>query len=170
MQEGDRTTPVSSAVLPVVVVLDSLRSAFNVGNIFRLAEATRVERIVTCGCTATPPHPKLAKTARGCDASVPCRHVDTAAVALDELHQQGYAVYGVETAATAEVIWKAAWRLPAAIVFGNEALGISHEALARCDGFVRLPCFGTKNSINVGNCAAVVLYQVLGQWLAGREV
>jgi tRNA G18 (ribose-2'-O)-methylase SpoU len=97
---------------------------------------------------------------------VACRHVATAAAALRELRENGYTVYGVETAANAAVVWNARFQLPAALVFGNEALGVSPEALALCDKCVRLPCFGVKNSINVGNCAAVVLYRVLAQWLA----
>jgi tRNA G18 (ribose-2'-O)-methylase SpoU len=151
--------------MPVTVVLDRLRSAFNVGNVFRLAEATRVECVVTCGYTATPPHAKLARTARGCDAVVPFRHVADAVTALRELRAVGYTLYGVETAARARPAWETEFAFPAAVVLGNEALGVSAEALAVCDHLVDLPCLGAKNSINVGNCAAVVLYAAFRQWL-----
>jgi len=166
IREGDRTGPQLPGRIPVVVLLDNLRSAFNVGNIFRLAEATRVRLIVTCGYTATPPHAKLAKTARGCDALTPFRHTPSAVDGLRELRGQGCRIYGVETAAGAQSVWDASFRFPAAFVLGNEALGISREALALCHEFVELPCFGVKNSVNVGNCAAVVLYAALRQWCA----
>ena len=155
--------------MPTVAVLDNLRSAFNVGNIFRLAETTRIESVMLCGYTATPPHPKLAKTARGCDNCVPFQHVDDTVECLNELRSKGYKIYGVETVAGAQSVWDVSFRFPAAFVFGNEALGISPAALALCDAFIKLPCFGTKNSINVGNCAAVVLYAAVQQWYPQQE-
>jgi tRNA G18 (ribose-2'-O)-methylase SpoU len=161
--EGDRPAPRQAQRFPIAVVLDRLRSAFNVGNIFRLAETTRIARVIPCGYTATPPHPKLAKTARGCDELVPFTHHETAAEAIDALHAEGYTVYGVETVSAAVSVEQARFRFPAAFVMGNEALGISEEALKRCDGFVSLPCYGTKNSLNVGNCCAVVLYAAVAQ-------
>ncbi len=167
---GDRPEAAGTAKrLPVVLVLDRLRSAFNVGNIFRLADAVGAEGIVTCGYTAAPPHPKLEKTARGCDAIVPSRYAATATEAVAELKAQGRTVYAVETAESATTVWATAFRFPAAFVLGNEALGVEPEALARCDGIVRLPCRGVKNSVNVGNCAAVVLYEALRQWLAAER-
>ena len=162
---GDRDAPPTAVSLPVTVVLDNLRSAFNVGNILRVADAVRVSGVVTCGYTASPPHPKLAKTARGCDTVVPCRPAPNTAAALGELRRQGCRIYGVETAATATVFWETSFVYPMALVFGNEALGLSEDTLSACDAFVALPAYGMKNSINVGNCAAVVLYEVLRQWL-----
>ncbi len=159
---GDQSEP-REETLPVVVVLDTLRSAYNTGNIFRLADAVNAQAIYACGYTPCPPHEKLAKTARGCDETVPCRHFDTAAQAIDDLKSQGYAVYGVDTVEGAGVYWETPLRFPAALVFGNEALGISQEALSRCDGFLQLPACGRKNSINVGNCAGVVLFEALRQ-------
>jgi tRNA G18 (ribose-2'-O)-methylase SpoU len=151
--------------MPVTVILDRLRSAFNVGNIFRLADAVRAARIVTCGCTATPPHPKLAKTARQCDALVPCEHVASAAEAVRRLKQDGTTVYAVETVAGARLFWEEDYRFPAGFVFGNEALGVGEDVLHDCDACVQVPGFGYKNSINVGNCAALVLYAALQKWL-----
>ncbi len=165
--DRDREAPLWPGTLPVTLVLDRLRSAFNVGNIFRIAEAVRAERIVTCGCTATPPHPKLAKTARGCEELVPCEHRDTALEAVLSLEQAGYWVCAVETAAGAACLWEIPFRFPAALVFGNEALGVSREVLARCAAVVCLPALGRKNSINVGNCAAVALFEALRQWRLG---
>lgn len=164
INQGDQTTPRQSRHLPVTLVLDRLRSAYNVGNLFRVAEATRVERIIACGYTAAPPHPKLSKTARGCDELVACEQQPDAISAIMQLKQQGYTIYGLETAAQATLYWEAKISFPAALVLGNEALGISGEALAECDEFLYLPALGAKNSINVGNCGAVALYECLRQW------
>lgn len=165
IREGDRPRPGGESSLPVTVVLDRLRSAHNVGNVFRLVEAVRGEGIVACGYTAMPPHPKLAKTARGCDELVPCRHAETAADAVRALRAAGRRVYAVETVEGAEPVWDVRFVFPCALVLGNEALGVSPEALALCDGHLCLPALGVKNSINVGNCAAVALFAALRQWL-----
>ena len=170
VRRGDRAAPEAEWTLPVTVVLDNLRSAFNVGNILRIADAVRAAGVVACGCTAAPPHPKLAKTARGCDETVPVRRADEAARELRDFQERGFRIYGVETTASARFVWDEEYRFPAVLVLGNEALGISAPALALCDAFVSLPAFGLKNSINVGNCAAVALYEVLRQWLVGREL
>ena len=162
---GDRDQPSRPDFeLPVVLVLDHLRSAYNTGNIFRLAEATRARAICPTGYTPAPPHEKLAKTARGCDVLVPVRPFATAAEALSALKREGYTLYAVETVEGARTPWETDFRFPAALVLGNEALGISPEALALCDECVALPALGCKNSINVGNAAAVVLFQALRQY------
>lgn len=150
--------------MPVVVVLDRLRSAFNTGNIFRLSEATSVEKIYTCGYTPTPPHAKLEKTARGCDQRVPFEHAETSLEAVQKLKQQGFRIYAVETVENAIPYWDCDIQFPAAFVFGNEALGVAQETLELCDTFIQLPCYGEKNSINVGNCAGIILFDSLRQW------
>ncbi len=165
MRSRDRDVPLSADLMPAVIVLDRLRSAFNVGNIFRLVEAVRAERIVACGYTPVPPHPKLAKTARGCERLVPCSLAESAAGAVARLRTAGRCVYGIETVDGARPVWEVNFRFPAAFVFGNEALGIDPQALRLCDELLVLPSLGRKNSINVANCAAVVLYAALHQWL-----
>jgi tRNA G18 (ribose-2'-O)-methylase SpoU len=147
----------------LIFVLDRLRSAHNVGNIFRIAELTAIREIVTCGYTATPPHPKLEKTAMGCDLVVPFRHFVTGVEAVRTLQSEGYLVLAVETVESASLIWECQIQPKTAFVFGNEALGISEEALQACDGYVRLPVFGYKNSLNVGNCASVIAYEAVRQ-------
>ena len=159
LRSGDSEEARQGRTLPVTLVLDNLRSAYNVGNIFRAAEATRAAGIVTCGYTATPPHIKLQKTARGCDEIVPCEHFDSTTDAIAALRARGMKIYAVETVEGAKLFWEAPIELPCALVLGNEALGISQDALALCDGFLSLPALGRKNSINVGNCAAVILFE-----------
>lgn len=145
------------------IVLDRLRSAHNVGNIFRLADAVGANEIVCCGYTAAPPHPKLVKTAMGADKTVPFRSFPTAADALRELKAEGCKPVAVETLETACDAWKFDYPDKIALLLGNEALGISPDALELCDAAVSLPMFGTKVSINVGNCAAVVLYMIVAK-------
>ena len=161
VRQGDRETPLEQGQLPVVLVLDRLRSAYNVGNLFRVAEATRAQAIYACGYTAAPPHPKLEKTARECDKIVPCQVFETGADAIRDLKARGYTVYAVETVEGAALYHDMDYRFPCALVLGNEALGISEDALVLCDAAVALPALGMKNSINVGNAGAVVLFETL---------
>ena len=161
---GDRQAPVCTDTIPVTLILDNLRSAFNTGNIFRVADAVRVERIIGCGYTPLPPHEKLHKTARGCDNTVPTEHCPDALTAVEQCRQEGYTVYAVETGEKAETVWDVALEFPAAFLCGNEALGVSADGLEKCDYIIKIPCMGYKYSINVGNCVAVTVYESLRQW------
>ena len=145
----------------IVLILDRLRSAYNVGNLFRLAEVAGLDGIYTCGYTATPPHPKLAKSARGCDELVPCTHFADSASAIAAAQAEGRMVVAIETVAGAPDIWDLELRMPLALVLGNEALGIDEGALHACDAVARLPVFGSKNSLNVANCATAVVYDIV---------
>lgn len=155
----------------ICIVLDRLRSAHNVGNIFRIAEAVGAVEVIACGYTPAPPHPKLAKTAMGCDGLVPCRKMATAAEAIRTLRQEGYRqILAAEYAEHSVFAWERRYEFPLAIVFGNEALGVSQEALELADGLVDLPMFGEKTSINVGNAAAAILYAVIGITHYGAKI
>ena len=158
---GDLSQSRSSESFPVIIILDHLRSAHNVGNIFRLADVANIEKVICCGYTAVPPHPKLIKTAMGCDELVAYEHCDNTIDAIRQCQQKGYHVTAVETVAGAPDFWDKEFSFPVALVFGNEALGISEDALAACDSHIKMPVFGIKNSLNVGNCAAVILYKLL---------
>ena len=142
----------------VALVLDRLRSAHNTGNIFRIAEALGAE-ILACGYTPCPPHPKLEKTAMGTDRTVKCRHFDTAADAVAALREEGFAMILAAEPGGAGA-WETEYKFPLAIILGNEALGVSPEAVAAADGIVSLPMQGEKASVNVGNAAAAILYAV----------
>lgn len=141
----------------LVLVLDRLRSAHNTGNIFRIAEALGAG-IAACGYTPCPPHPKLAKTAMGTDESVPWMHFGSSAEAVDYLHEAGYFVIAAEPGGIEA--WEMEYRYPLAVIFGNEALGVSAEAVEKSDGIVSLPMNGSKASINVGNAAAAITYAI----------
>ncbi len=144
------------------IVLDRLRSAHNTGNIFRIAEAVGATEIIACGYTPAPPHPKLEKTAMGADKLVPCRRMPDSASAVRTLREEGYRmILAAETLPSAGFAWKVKYDFPLAIIFGNEALGISTETLELVDGVVSLPMFGEKTSINVGNAVAAILYAMV---------
>jgi len=149
---------------PIHLVLDRLRSAFNVGSIFRTAETARLAEVVTCGYTARPPHPKLDKTALGTTAYVPTRHFDSAAEAVRSLQAAGVPVWALETTAKSEWYDAVRYPQPVAIVLGNEALGIGAEVLALCDRLIEIPMHGYKNSMNVASACSVVVFEILRQW------
>lgn len=160
----NKLRPRLAAPPPVTLVLDRLRSAHNTGNIFRIAEAVGAREIVACGYTPAPGHPKLAKTAMDTDALVPCRQCPDSLTAIHMLRAEGIRqVLAVEPTADSVFAWDFDYEFPLALVLGNEALGIDPEALAACDAAVSLPMFGEKASINVGNCAAAVLYAVIAK-------
>ncbi|MBM3331983.1 RNA methyltransferase [candidate division WOR-3 bacterium] len=152
---------------PIHIVLDNLRSAFNVGSIFRLADAARAAEVIPCGYTAYPPHHKLEQTSLGTTDSVPWRRFDDTAAALTDLRAKGIQIVGVETATGASPYHRFEYDFPVALVLGNEALGVSETALRLCDAVVEVPVFGYKNSINVATAASIVLYGALcqGNWL-----
>ena len=141
----------------LVLSLDRLRSAHNTGNIFRIAEALNAG-VAACGYTPCPPHPKLEKTAMGTDKTVSWMHFDSAANAVDFFHDLGYTVLAAEPGG--HEAWEMDFTYPLAVIFGNEALGVSADALAKCDNIVSLPMNGGKASINVGNAAAAITYAI----------
>lgn len=154
----------------ITLVLDRLRSAFNTGNIFRLAEGTGVKEILCCAYTPAPPHPRLEKTAKGTDKTVPCRCFANTVDAVRALQKEGVKVIAVEAVEGAPYVWDHDFTFPAALVLGNEALGVDEEVLKLCDGVVRLPMLGSKSSVNVANCAAAVLYNILERYEYRKEV
>ena len=153
--------------LEITLVLDRLRSTFNTGNIFRLANAAGVREVICCGYTPAPPHPRLEKTAMGADRWVKSRSVPDTLEAVRELKRNGVYVAAAEVTDGADLVWDHAFRFPLALVFGNEALGVDPRVLAECDGVVCLPMAGSKTSVNVGNCAAAILYSILGKYQYG---
>ena len=154
---------------PVHVVLENIRSAFNVGSIFRTSDAGAVEHIHLCGYTCHPPNLKLAKTALGAFDYVPWTHHEDPTDAITHVRKAGIPVVAIETADHAKSLGGYEWSRPVAVVFGNEVKGITPELLSQCDEIVRIPMLGYKNSINVATAFGIVLYDILGQWGALRE-
>jgi 23S rRNA (guanosine2251-2'-O)-methyltransferase len=149
---------------PVSVILDNLRSAFNVGSIYRTADAARIHTVLPCGYTAHPPHLKLEKTALGSEKLVSSEYHRHTLDAVRAMKQRGVATIALETADNVPFYSDVAYPRPVCLVVGNEALGVSREVLAECDSVVQIPLFGFKNSLNVSNAFAVVLFEILRQW------
>lgn len=149
------------AKLPVVVVLDNIRSLQNVGAFFRTGDAFAVERICLCGITATPPNRDIHKTALGAELTVPWSYYETAAECLAELRGAGWRILSVEQVEGAEMLddFRPQPGVKYALVFGNEVFGVSQEAVDLSDGAVEIPQLGTKHSLNVSVSGGVVLWR-----------
>jgi len=145
----------------VAVVLDQVRSAYNVGSFFRTADAVGAERLYLCGITPRADNAQVAKTALGAHLSLPWEwHYDTLVV-LRSLRSRGYQIAAVETAEPAEALFEFQPRWPVAVVFGNEVTGLNPEILDECSARIRIPMLGRKASLNVATAAGVVLYDLL---------
>lgn len=149
---------------PIFIVLDNIRSAFNVGSIIRTADCALVEKVYCCGITAHPPHKKLEKTSLGALPYVPWEHKTTVTEALSELKEMGIPIVALELTNRSRVIWEYPFPLPVALVLGNEALGISHEALQLADAIIEIPMLGFKNSINVAVASGIAMYEIQRQY------
>ena len=150
--------------LPVTVLLDNVRSLYNVGAFFRTANAVRAAHIVLAGITPTPADPRIAKTALGAELSVPWTKPADAAAAIDDLRSHGYEIAAIETSLRAVDIFDWQPRFPLCVVFGHEVDGLAPALLERCDVHVRIPTLGTKRSINVATAGGVVLYELLRKY------
>ena len=151
---------------PIHLVLDNLRSAFNVGSLFRTADTARISRVLTCGYTAHPPHPRLEKTALGTLSYVRSQHFETTAAALHSLRDEKIPVIALETTSRSCCYTEVDYPQPVALVLGNEALGVDRQIIEECDEVVEIPIFGYKNSLNVANAGAIVMFEILRQWHA----
>lgn len=149
---------------PIHVVLDNIRSAFNVGSIFRTSDAGNIEHLYLCGMTAHPPHPRLMRTGLGAEEQVAWSHHRPTMKAVELIEQQGIPLIAVEIGEAAINYHQYEWPSPVALVFGHETRGIAPEVAARCRATVRIPMFGHKNTINVASAYSIVLYEVLRQW------
>lgn len=147
--------------IPVVVVLDNIRSAVNVGSVFRTADAFAIEKIIICGISATPPNREIFKTAIGATESVFWEYIEDVSEAVSFLKSEGYTLAGVEQT---DHSVKLGSGLPEtrkiAVVFGNEVDGISDEILHKLDLCIEIPQYGTKHSLNVSVCAGIVLWEL----------
>jgi tRNA G18 (ribose-2'-O)-methylase SpoU len=147
--------------MKIHIVLDNIRSAFNVGSIFRSADgAGSVEKIYLCGITSDIDNPKLEKTALGAIEMIPSEHYDTTQEALEELKGRNIPIYSVEITNDAENFQKIKYPNEFVLVFGHEKNGISEDILEYTDKRIMVPMRGKKESLNVANCATAILYEV----------
>ena len=156
----------SHARLPIVVVLDNVRSLYNTGAFFRTADACAIERLVLCGITPRPDQGgrqqrAIAKTALGAELTVPWQHYADTRTALESVAAARYQIVAVETSPAAVDLyeWTPSW--PVCLVFGHERDGVAPELAQLIDVSVRIPMLGEKRSLNVATAAGVVLYELL---------
>ncbi len=163
-EELGRPTPEEYAAMtkmPVMVVLDNVRSAQNVGAFFRTGDAFAVEHVALCGITAVPPAREIHKTALGAELTVPWSYHASTAECVRQLCDEGYEVLAVEQVEGAAML-DAFCPEPGrryALVFGNEVEGVAQEVVDLCHGALEIPQFGVKHSINVAVSGGVVLWR-----------
>ncbi len=149
--------------IPIIAVLENVRSAYNVGSVFRTADAFLIEAIYICGYTAFPPHKEIKKTALGADDTVTWKHFKNISEAIEEIRKLDYKVYAVEQA-------KDSYKLQAisyepdekiAVIFGNEVTGVEQSTIEHCDGCIEIPQLGMKHSLNISVAAGIVLWELV---------
>ncbi len=158
--------------MPLTVVLDDVRSMHNVGSVLRTCDAFRVERVVLCGITGTPPHAEIHKTALGAEDSVEWTYAPSALEAVRELRGQGCVVLGVEQADGSTMLpsFRVERGKHYVIVLGNEVKGVRQEVIDVCDGCLEIPQMGTKHSLNVSVAAGIVVWHFARELLFGKLI
>lgn len=151
--------------LPVVVILDNVRSMHNVGSIFRTSDGFAVEQVVLCGITGQPPHREIEKTALGATQSIDWIYHENTTSAIHDLRKKGYLIIAVEQASNSIELnnFRVSSGLKYALIFGNEVNGVSDEAMELIDACIEIPQFGTKHSFNIVVSAGIVLWDVFSK-------
>ena len=151
--------------IPLIVVLDNVRSQNNIGSVFRTSDAFRVEEILLCGITATPPNVEIHKTALGAEDSVKWRYFEETLSAVEELKAEGYTVFSIEQAENSislESI-KLDKNKKYAVILGHEVHGVQQSVIDASDGCIEIPQYGTKHSLNVSVTAGIVIWDFFKQ-------
>jgi tRNA G18 (ribose-2'-O)-methylase SpoU len=146
--------------MPLVVVLDNVRSLNNIGSVFRTSDAFRVESIYLCGISSPPPSPEIHKTALGAEDSVAWRYFEDTHEAVAELQRQGYTVLAIEQCQGSTMLdtWQPDFSGRYAVVMGNEVKGVQQTVVDQCDGCLEIPQYGTKHSLNVAVTTGLVIW------------
>ena len=148
--------------IPLIVVLDNIRSCNNIGSVFRTSDALLIEKIYLCGITATPPNKEIHKTALDAEKSVDWKYFERTENAVSELKERGYAVYAIEQVENSIMLpdFNPVKSEKTAIIFGNEVKGVQQKIVNMCDGSIEIPQFGTKHSFNVSVSAGITLWHI----------
>ena len=150
--------------LPVTVMLDNVRSLYNVGAFFRTADAAALEKLHLCGITGYPPKRAITKTALSAEERVDWEHHRDAVKVADDLRARRYEMAVIETSDRAVDLFDWTPQFPVCIIFGHEVDGVRPEVVARCDTHVRIPMLGLKHSLNVATAGGVVIYELLRKY------
>jgi tRNA(Leu) C34 or U34 (ribose-2'-O)-methylase TrmL len=147
---------------PLIAVLENIRSAYNVGSVFRTADAFLLEAVYITGYTARPPHKEIKKTALGAEDSVDWIYYSKTAEAIEALRAKGYRILAVEQAIGSISLESVTdIEKPTAVIFGNEVTGVETDTLKACDGCLEIPQLGMKHSLNIATAAGVVLWELV---------
>lgn len=146
--------------IPLVVVLDHVRSLYNVGSVFRTSDAFRVNEVILCGITATPPHTEIHKTALGAEESVSWRYFKDTMEAAQSLRSEGYTLLAIEQCEGSMMLqdFQPDKTKKYAVILGNEVKGVQQSVIDYCDGCLEIPQFGTKHSMNVSVTAGIIIW------------
>ena len=152
-----------SEKIPVIAVLENIRSAYNVGSVFCTADVFLLNAIYITGYTCTPPHKEIKKTALGAEDSVDWKHFPNAKEAINALREEGYNVYAVEQALNSCMLQQVDFKPDEkiAVIFGNEVTGVEQDTILQCDGCIEIPQLGMKHSLNIATAAGVVLWELV---------
>ena len=148
--------------IPIIAVLENIRSAYNVGSVFRTADAFLLEGIYICGYTAYPPHKEIKKTALGADETVHWKHFKNIKQAIEELKTEGYKIFAVEQAVNSIKLQEFCDpNEKLAFIFGNEVTGVEQTTIGLCDGCIEIPQLGMKHSLNISVAAGIVMWELV---------
>ena len=150
-----------SEKIPVIIVLENIRSMYNVGSVFRTGDAFLIEGIFITGYTAQPPRKEIDKTALGATETVNWKYFSTTRKALDELKKNDFKLFAIEQVEKSISLEKFSNRDKVAFIFGNEVSGVDEKTILMCDGCVEIPQFGMKHSLNISVAAGIVLWEVV---------
>ncbi len=151
--------------VPLIVVLDNIRSLHNIGSVFRTADAFRIESIYLCGITAVPPHPEIHKTALGAEFTINWKYYKDTTGAVEDLKKDSYEVYAIEQVENSNMLndFSTVINKKYAIVLGNEVKGVQQEVINKCDGSIEIPQYGTKHSLNVSVTAGIIIWDLFNK-------
>jgi tRNA G18 (ribose-2'-O)-methylase SpoU len=151
-----------AAKIPVVIVLDNIRSLNNIGSVFRTADAFRIEKIFLCGITARPPHRDIQKTALGATESVDWEYLQDVSKSVEYLKKQGYSIYAIEQTDSSLNIEEYQFKndKKVAVIFGNEVKGVSEVLMNMVDSCIEIPQYGTKHSLNISVSAGIIIWNL----------
>jgi 23S rRNA (guanosine2251-2'-O)-methyltransferase len=149
--------------VPIIAVLENVRSAYNVGSVFRTADAFLIEAMYICGYTAYPPHKEIKKTALGADETVAWKHFKSIDDAIKDLRDLGFKVYAVEQAVDSYKLQAISYEHDEkiAVIFGNEVTGVEQTTIEKSDGCIEIPQLGMKHSLNISVAAGIVLWELV---------
>lgn len=150
--------------LPVTILLENIRSAYNVGSFFRTADAARVERLILTGISSCPPHKGVVKTALGAEDTVRWEHHADALPIAQALRASGHELAVLETSMHSVDIFDWVPRFPVCLIFGNEHEGVSPALIEACDTHVRIPMLGLKHSLNVATAGGIAIFELLRKY------